>query len=69
MGVCGQRHASTALYPGKGSPVPTGQEAGWAPEQFWTQRLEEFSFVSAGIELPRPVYSEILYWQGALFYK
>jgi hypothetical protein len=28
-----------ALPPGKGSPVPIGQEAGWAPEPVWTQRL------------------------------
>jgi hypothetical protein len=35
-----------ALYPpGKGSPV---QEAGWAPEPVWTQRLEEKSFAPAG---------------------
>jgi hypothetical protein len=42
MGVSGQRHAPAALLPpGKGSPVPIGQEAGWAPEPVWTQRLEE----------------------------
>jgi hypothetical protein len=27
--------------PGKGPPVPIGQEAGWAPEPVWTQRLED----------------------------
>jgi hypothetical protein len=44
-GVSGQRHALAALYPsGKGPPVPIGQEAGWAPESVWTQRLEEKSF-------------------------
>jgi len=32
------------LPPGKGPPVPIGQEAGWAPEPVWTQRLEEKSF-------------------------
>jgi hypothetical protein len=32
-----------ALPPGKGHPVPTGQEAGWAPEPVWTQRSEEKS--------------------------
>jgi hypothetical protein len=32
--------------PGKGPPVPIGQEAGWAPEQVWTQRIEEESFAS-----------------------
>jgi hypothetical protein len=28
-----------ALHPGKGPPVPIVQEAGWAPEPVWTQRL------------------------------
>jgi hypothetical protein len=37
-----------ALPPGKGPPVPIVQEAGWAPEPVWTQRLEEKSFASAG---------------------
>jgi hypothetical protein len=42
MWVSGQRHAPAALYPpGKGPPVPIVQEAGWAPEPVWTQRLEE----------------------------
>jgi hypothetical protein len=37
------------LAPGKGPPVPIIQEAGWAPEPVWTQRLEEKSiFASAG---------------------
>jgi hypothetical protein len=26
-----------ALLPGKGLPVPIGQEAGWSPEPVWTQ--------------------------------
>jgi hypothetical protein len=44
-----QRHAQAALYPrGNGPPVPIVQEAGWAPEPVWTQRLEEKSFASAG---------------------
>jgi hypothetical protein len=39
--VSGQRHAPAALLPpGKGTPVPIVQEAGWAPEPVWTQRLE-----------------------------
>jgi hypothetical protein len=42
-GVSGLRHA-----PGKGTPVHIVQEAGWAPEPVWTQRLEEKSFGSAG---------------------
>jgi hypothetical protein len=37
-----------ALPPGKGPPVPIVQEAGWATEPVWTQRLEEKSFASAG---------------------
>jgi hypothetical protein len=36
------------LPPGKGPPVPIVQEAGWAPEPVWTQRLEGKSFDSAG---------------------
>jgi hypothetical protein len=32
-----------ALPQGKGPPVPIVQEAGWAPEPVWTQRLEEKS--------------------------
>jgi hypothetical protein len=53
MGVSGQRHAPAALLaPGKGPPVPIGQEAGWAPEPVWTQRLEEKSFTPAGVPTP-----------------
>jgi hypothetical protein len=33
---------------GKGPPVPTIQEAGWASEPVWTQKLEEKSLASAG---------------------
>jgi hypothetical protein len=33
-----------ALPPGKGPPVPIVQEAGWAPEPVWAQRLEEKLF-------------------------
>jgi len=32
---------------GEEPPVPIGQEAGWAPEPVWTQRLEEKTFASA----------------------
>jgi hypothetical protein len=35
-----------ALAPVKGPPVPIVQEAVWAPEPVWTQRLEEKSFAS-----------------------
>jgi hypothetical protein len=49
MGVSGQHHApATLLPPGKEPPVPVVQEAGWAPEPVWTQRLEEKSFAPAG---------------------
>jgi hypothetical protein len=37
-------HLGRALAPGKGPLVPTVQEAGWAPQPDWTQRLEEKSF-------------------------
>jgi hypothetical protein len=39
----GERSASRrgrALPPDKEPPVPTVQEAGWAAEPVWTQRLE-----------------------------
>jgi hypothetical protein len=53
MGVCGQRHAPAALFtPEKGSPVLIVQEAGWAPEPVWTQRIEEKSFAPAGERTP-----------------
>jgi hypothetical protein len=52
MGVGGQRHAPAALYPGKGPPVPIGQEAGWASELVWTQRLEEKFFAYAEDRTP-----------------
>jgi hypothetical protein len=32
-----------ALPPGKGPPVPIGEEAGWAPELVWTRKIEEKS--------------------------
>jgi hypothetical protein len=44
MGISGQRHTRPRFAPGKGPPVPIGQEAGWAPEPVWTQRLQEKSF-------------------------
>jgi hypothetical protein len=42
-----------ALPPGKGPPVPIVQEAGWASEPVWTERLEEKSPVP-GIEFRSP---------------
>jgi hypothetical protein len=45
-----------ALAPEKGPPVPIVQEAGWDPEPFWTQRLEEKSFrLCRGSKLDRKV--------------
>jgi hypothetical protein len=41
-----------ALLPGKGPPVPILQEAGWAPEPVWTQRLEEKFSAPAGDRTP-----------------
>jgi hypothetical protein len=41
-----------ALPPGKWSPVPIVQEAGWAPQPLWVQRLEEKSSASAGDRIP-----------------
>jgi hypothetical protein len=49
-----------ALPPGKGSPVPIVQEAGWAPEPVWTQRLEEKSLrLCRGSNLDRPVVQPV----------
>jgi hypothetical protein len=48
MEMSGQRHATAALLP----PVPIVQEAGWAPEPVWTQRLEGKSFAPAGDRNP-----------------
>jgi hypothetical protein len=63
MGLSGQRHAPAALYrPGKGLRVPIVQEAGWAPELVWTQRLVEKSFsLCRGSNPGRPVRSQTLY--------
>jgi hypothetical protein len=53
MGVSDQRHDPAALLPPrKGPPVPIVQEAGWAPETVWTQRIEEKSFAPAGDRTP-----------------
>jgi hypothetical protein len=53
MGVSGQHNAPAALYPrGMDPPVPIGQEAGWAAEPVWTQRLEEKSSASVGDRTP-----------------
>jgi hypothetical protein len=62
MGVSGQRHAPAELLPPeKGPPVPIGQEAGWAPEPVWTQRLEEKSLAPSGDRTPdRPVVQPVV---------
>jgi hypothetical protein len=36
MEVSGQLYAPAALAPGKETPAPIGQEAGWAPEPVWS---------------------------------
>jgi hypothetical protein len=54
-----------ALPPRKELPVPSAQEAGWAPEPVWTQRLEEKSSASVGDRTPavqsvvRPYMTEL----------
>jgi hypothetical protein len=53
-----------ALAMRNGPPVPIVQEAGWAPERIWTQRLEEKSFPLPEIEPRspgRPARSQTLY--------
>jgi hypothetical protein len=47
-----------ALPPGKGLPVPIGQETGWAPEPVSTQRLEEKS--SASVRDRSPIVQSII---------
>jgi hypothetical protein len=59
-----------ALLPGKGPPVPIVQEAGWAPEPVWTQRLEEKSSASVGDRNPvvMSVISHCTDWATAAIY-
>jgi hypothetical protein len=50
-----------ALAPRKEPLVPIGQEARWAPEPVWTQKLEEKSFrLCRGSNLDRPARSQTL---------
>jgi hypothetical protein len=64
MGMSGQRHAPAAFTHRKGPPVPIVQEAGWASELVWTQRLEEKSSVSAEDRTPvvQPVIRSYTDW-------
>jgi hypothetical protein len=41
-----------SLPPRKGPTIPIVQEAGWASELVWTQRLEEISFAYAEDRTP-----------------
>jgi hypothetical protein len=56
MEVSGQLHAPAALPPGQEPLVPIGQEAGWAPEPFWTRWWKEKFPAPAGNRTlePRP---------------
>jgi hypothetical protein len=45
-----------ALPPGKGSPVPTVQETGWASEPVWTHRLQEILCLFPGSNPGRPIW-------------
>jgi hypothetical protein len=60
----GERSASghgRALAPGKEPPVPIGQEAGWAPEPVWTQRLDEKPFcLCRGSNLDLPIIKSVV---------
>jgi hypothetical protein len=48
MEVIGQLHATAALPPGIGPPVPIGWEVGWVPESTWTLWRRDLSL--PGIE-------------------
>jgi hypothetical protein len=51
---------SRALAPGKGPPVSSVQEAGWAPEPVSTQRLQEKSYrLCRGSNPDRPVVQTV----------
>jgi hypothetical protein len=49
MGVSGQLHASAVPYPGEWT---IKQDAGWAPEPVWKQRIEEKSSASIRDQTP-----------------
>jgi hypothetical protein len=52
VGEWSASRSGRALPPGKEPPVPTVQEAGWAPEPVWTQRLEGKSSASVRDQTP-----------------
>jgi hypothetical protein len=51
MEVSGQLHAPAALPPGK-PPVPSGYEAGWAPEPVWALWSGEKALAPARNRIP-----------------
>jgi hypothetical protein len=53
MEVSGQLHDPAALHPGKESPVPIVQKAGW-PQNRFGRRGEEKNFASTGTRTPTP---------------
>jgi hypothetical protein len=57
-----------ALPPGKELSVHIVQEAGWAPEPVWTQRVEEKSSASVGDRTPavRSVVGHCAGWANRL---
>jgi hypothetical protein len=60
-GEWSQSRPSRDLLPGKGSPVPIAQEAGWATEPVWTQRLKEKFFrLCRGSNLDRAVVQPVV---------
>jgi hypothetical protein len=60
-------HPSCTLPPGKGPPVPIGQEAGWVPEPVWMQGLEEKSCAPVRDQTPivQPVVRHYTAWATA----
>jgi hypothetical protein len=60
-GVSGQCHHQPRFTPGKGPPVPIGQEARLTPEPVWTQRLEgKSSCLCLGSNPNRPVVQSVV---------
>jgi hypothetical protein len=47
MEVSGEPHTPAILRPGKQCPVPSVQEAGWAPEPIWILWRRKKSIASA----------------------